>query len=246
LFRLAERQPEARWQAVVNEAEPHDARRKDAFTPAFRPPAEERTPDHEPTWRRLNREKLVVGLADPPARWRRVALVCGAGLGKTTNLHWLEAAINRQANFRGKQLAFFLKIRELTDSAADLLQKLCLRLHNQLGRLHSELDRNLELALVRKRQQGRITLLLDSLDQAGADPDDAAVRALQALLGGVWAPCPIWVSGRPHAFKANRALFLDRAIDRWQFVRVGQLDEPECRFLLEDTRAVARRQRQGS
>jgi NACHT domain len=235
---------EARWQAVINEAEPRDDRRKDGFTAAFRPPAgEEEGSPGESVWRRLSREKLAAGLADPSAGWRRVALVCGAGLGKTTNLAWLEAAINRQGGYRGKQLAFFLEIKDLTESAADLLRLLCTRVQDRIDPAACQPAPQLEMELARKRQQGEITLLLDSLDQAGAGPRGTAVRALKALLRSVWSGCPVWISGRPHAFKANRDLFLDSPTGRWQFLRVGQLDEPECRFLLEDARAAARRRR---
>ena len=235
LFRLVERRPEARWHAVINEAEPRDDRRKGDFTPALRPPTEAGTPDPEHTWRRLDREELVVRLADPLPEWHRVALVCGAGLGKTTNLQWLEAALNRHANHRGKQLAFFLEIKDLPDSPARLMQFLCTK----------KGARNLKHALRDKRRQGQITLLLDSLDQAGARPEDPAIRSLQTLLSSVWSPCPIWVSGRPHAFEANRTLFLP-SVNDWQFLRVGQLDEPECRFLLDETQAEARQFREGT
>jgi hypothetical protein len=236
LFRLRTVDPEARWQAVINEAEPRDDRRGDGFTPAFRPPRREDGPEQEPTWERLDRTRLIDTLADPPAAWRRVALVCGAGLGKTANLSWMEAALNRHATHRGRQLAYCLELQELTCSADDLMDRLLRSVRNRVGGSWRA-GVPLEQDFLRRRTQGRITLLLDSLDQAGPAPQGGVVRALDALLHGAWSACPVWVSGRPHAFRMNPRLFRDFPNDAWEFVRVGQLDEPECRFMLETVRA---------
>ena len=80
---------------------------------------------------------------------------------------------------------------------------------------------------------GRVTFLLDSLDQANPDPAGPVVHALRALLQGRWEKCRVWVSGRPYAFRIARAELQKMA--GWQFIRIGQLDEPECRQLLETT-----------
>src|SRR2546430_13835955 len=56
--------------------------------------------------------------------------------------------------------------------------------------------RHLLPALERLRAQGRITLLLDSIDQASA----RGLQLLREILTtGDWAGCPIIVSARPHA-----------------------------------------------
>ncbi len=60
-------------------------------------------------WTRLaDRGELIKHATSDDEAWRRVGVVCGAGLGKTTNLKWLEAAINGLDDGRGKQLAIFL------------------------------------------------------------------------------------------------------------------------------------------
>jgi hypothetical protein len=43
----------------------------------------------------------------------------------------------------------------------------------------------------------------------------------------------------------NRGLFQDDPRESWEFVRVGQLDEPECRFFLESVRAARLARLQG-
>lgn len=96
------------------------------------------------------------------------------------------------------------------------------------------------LELKRRRHQGRITLLLDSLDQAGAAAKGKAVQTLAALIKSTWEDCPIWISGRPHAFEGNRLLFLEDPAQQWQFLRIGQLDPPECGFLLDAVHAFDR------
>jgi predicted NACHT family NTPase len=227
LFELRQRERDRLWQAVVSTDPASDSAEK---------------PDREDSkkrgWVALPRKKLLELACDPPADWRRIALVCSPGLGKTRNLLWLEAEINRHRKHRGKQLAFFLELSDLTRSPSALLDTLVEKMDDidQPGPAFKP-------ALLRKCKQGEITLLLDSLDQAGPDPEDEAVLALNRLLDSEWQACPIWVSGRPHALARNPNLFLDRG-ERWRFLRVGTLEEPESRFLLDATREEMQRRLQ--
>ena len=76
-------------------------------------------------------------------------------------------------------------------------------------------------------RQGRITFLLDSLDQADRPK---AIKAIRALHNNA-AKCRIWISGRPYAFRETSTEL--REMCRWQFLRILPQDEPECRQLLE-------------
>lgn len=86
-----------------DETEPSDTRTK--LPSASTPPPEARA-QHGGEWKRLSRARLLEQ-AITDASWKHVGLVCGAGLGKTTTLEWLETAINHHADYQGPFLAYF-------------------------------------------------------------------------------------------------------------------------------------------
>ncbi len=182
--------------------------------------------------------------ADP---LNRVALVCDAGLGKTTNMEWLQAKLSAQGS---RQLAVLIRLdtqapedrqpgspelyscglelfkRQLeTPSVEHLLDWLAEELfcHVAIG----EKARHLA-ALCRLRAQGRITLLIDGLDHAIGD---TAIRTyLKRFLGSdQWRHCPIWIAGRPTAFKSLWNVFL---ASNWNFHRIAPLAEAEIAFYM--------------
>lgn len=236
LFRVAARKPLLRWQAITHDGDPLDEQ-NEKLTDAFQSPDRHRDQAPRKLWKRMNRSRLLAALSRGDPRLKRVTLVCGAGLGKTTNLQHIEAHINQHlAEGRGQQLAFFLEMAELpsifqrvglTPSEA-LLDHLSNRIANQLG-----ITKGAMLFELRRRlKQGTITLLLDSLDQAGARPDGPAMRAFQQLLVSPWQNCSIWLSGRPEAFRVNAQAFPHDWVG-WQFFRIAQFDEAEARYHLE-------------
>lgn len=233
IYLLTETDPVRKWHAVVNELDPSEQDSgSESSRSAFTPP-KGRITGRDFTWKRITRETLLSHVTQFDPVWRRVGLVCGAGLGKTTNLKWLEAAINSKACEVGKQFAFFRELRKLSANGKVLLQEFVTRVTNkELGHNEAQIKAMLE----RLRSAGRLTLLLDSLDQAGSHSDSATVTALTQLLqpGNLWARCPVWISGRPFAFEQARQLFHNEegALQPWQFMRIGLLDEPEARFLL--------------
>ena len=122
-------------------------------------------------------------------------------------------------------------------------------------------DVELEHHVERMLRTGRVIFLLDSLDQSDPDPASSVVKALRELCRGKWKACPVWISGRPYAFRIasekrgddprNAGLAdldpastaVDQAVDQvsWQFIRIGALDEPETRQLLETARPLGGR-----
>jgi predicted NACHT family NTPase len=237
-----------RWDLALREDEPSDDRNRHLGFAIRSAPwdelAEERAtvipadPLHRrragAQWRRIvSRERIIeiAKAAFPKEKpWRRVGLVCGAGLGKTTNLQWLQAAVNRSDSFRGRQLAYFRELVGLPRSPKALLNEMV----EDIGSVGAESDTR--VALQRMLTAGRVTFLLDSLDQANPDPKGADVQSLTALCQGAWKECPVWISGRPYAFQmAREKLESVNPQDPWRFLRIGPLDEPECRQLLETT-----------
>ena len=187
------------------------------------------------TWQAMDRQEL---LANPTSGnpWHRVALICDAGLGKTTNLQWLQQALNQQ--YKG-HLAFYLRISKLPAGPVELLDLLNHEFGNAIGVAPTDVSLSY---LQRLRDGGRLILLLDSLDQvpppssfvAGEPHYDQGhpMDCLRQLLANrAWDGCPIWVSGRPYAFNLHRQSTLNDARQHWQLVRVEELDEGQARFL---------------
>jgi formylglycine-generating enzyme required for sulfatase activity len=188
----------------------------------------------EEVWQAVDRQTLheqAAGLLLDRPPHRRVALVCDAGLGKTTNLQWLAARIAPGTGSR--QVPFLLRL----DSGPhlDLLEREHHRPGSLLDWLAAEVkkqaggdqDRH-RSALARMQARGRITLLLDGLDHALYRSH--LPHLLEGLLGGVqWQDCPVWVAGRPYAFDHTWPLF---AHPGWRFLRVEPLAEPEVRLYL--------------
>jgi formylglycine-generating enzyme required for sulfatase activity len=87
------------------------------------------------------------------------------------------------------------------------------------------------VAAVRRAQQsGHITLLIDGLDHALADPEVPAMLA-ELCDSEEWRRCPVWIAGRPYAFSTCWGeLFQDTA--DWHFLRIEPLREPDIRRYL--------------
>lgn len=187
-------------------------------------------------WRRCPRRLMLKAAVCHHPRWRRVALVCGAGLGKSTNIDWMEASINRMNNGRGGMLAVATTVSELAkiNSERDIENWLIDESRNT-GQGDST------FAVRRALDLGRVTFLLDSLDQVS--DVGKAMEGLKKLATGRFKNCRIWISGRPYAFRGNSEKSLREFVsndEEWRFMRIGPLDEPECRQLLELSREHGR------
>ncbi len=230
---------EERWEFAKLEEEPEIDGLESAFKTA--PDSEGggngkgRDSNH---WRRTTREHLLqCAITDDPS-WLHVAVVCSAGLGKSTNFKYLEATINRQFEFSGPYFAIYAELFELGRYSThdELVSRLLLpKLRREKG--VSELE--VQLAFDRLYDSGRIIFLLDSLDQANHSQNSSTMQRLGELVNPILkpgrdSPCKVWISGRSYAFAlAEVELRAMSAKKPWQFLRVGQLDEPEARQLME-------------
>ena len=149
-------------------------------------------------WRGYKRSALVRHLlAD--GKCKRWALVCAGGLGKSANLEWLEYTL---AASNGRQLVFRFELKDdrtlphgphiLDDLLTRLLPE---RIRAAVGAGAPAADR-LAGMLRRYRDAGRITLLLDSLDQAKERGLDFVHRLVSDT---AWKKCPVVISSRPDA-----------------------------------------------
>jgi formylglycine-generating enzyme required for sulfatase activity len=183
-------------------------------------------------WQPYSRGEIVANAASMDAR-RRVALVCSAGRGKTTNMAWLEAHIAAERD--GKQVPFLIRldrenhVKRLEEAIKDLdalLTWLASRVQLAAG---GDPARH-RWALERYRTAGHITLLLDGLDHVVGRND--FVQDLASLLNSPrWRQCPVWISGRREAFKKWAKEFF--AGTKFRVVQVDPLATPEVGFFMQ-------------
>jgi formylglycine-generating enzyme required for sulfatase activity len=183
-------------------------------------------------WRPLTRDAWLAGLRGD-GRFRRCVVVADAGLGKSTNLAWLNAALARQQR---QFLTFCLPIEQLpssTDHLFDLLLDGYWRDAKGCGLLDGLTPALARDRLQHYRRTGRLVLLLDSLDQT--TDNGQAEQTLQKLLTrAAWSRCPLVFTTRPHALSSRwHRVFKPHQTD-WQFVRIEQLDREQQRRLLGD------------
>ncbi len=178
-----------------------------------------------PPWRAKKRAFFVRQLT-AGGKIRRLAVVCAAGLGKSTNLVWLakELADKGQVPF-----LFTLDHPDLPNTYTDFWKRtLPDRFRKPTANADLPNDRVLP-TLRRLREAGRITLLFDSIDQAHKN----GLQLLRAVLeSGVWANCPVVVSARPHAVFDGWDELIVPNEGAWRFARVEPLARPERELLL--------------
>ena len=147
-------------------------------------------------------------------------------------MQWLQA---RLAQPGSRQVPLLLRLDTLEDQKHLLEeeskpQSLLRYLATEVTRIPgngSDVKRQVQ-ALSRYLEQGRITLLIDGLDHAISG--DSIPGLLFKLLSTTWKKCPVWISGRPYAFKQAWDLFEDDPA--WQFVYVAPLRAADIRYYL--------------
>jgi len=171
----------------------------------------------------MDRVKDSRGAAVP---LNRLVITTDAGMGKTVTLRWLHAVLNRPGS---PMLAFWVPLTgsmpvtgpQLTEQV--LLNQLCLGKDDRRSRDEAA------QTIRRLRGQGRLVLLFDALDQAGAD--GTAVTLLRNLLNDPqWQPCRFILSGRPHALTRHWTDLFDNPA--WQYVQLDEFTEAQQRRFL--------------
>ena len=162
----------------------------------------------------------------------RLVLTTDAGVGKTTAMRWLNAMLNRSSD---DNAAFFFTFSKLTARPDDLIDEVLVPILLEAGsgdgsgKIDGPGGRRILETL---RDQGRLVLLIDALDQAPVD--GSAADALKQLLKDPrWRECRLIVSGRPHSLQRHwRGLFDDEHGSGWRFVQVDEFDENQQRLFL--------------
>ncbi len=172
----------------------------------------------------------------------RLFVVCGSGVGKSTNLRWLEAGLNGldQAD-PGPRLGLLVRAGALAEATS---QTLVAVLTEQLVAAMPDLAgawRSLAVAagLRRDLAAGDIALLIDGLDHVGAD----LPLLIEGQAGAWWAACPIVAAGRPQAllgWEDHPDPARKVAAARWRFIEPAEFTNDEARLYLGRSGALSR------
>jgi formylglycine-generating enzyme required for sulfatase activity len=184
-------------------------------------------------WHPLSRTDLM-SLAVDRSSLLRVAVVCDAGMGKSTNMQWLEKTFAELSSPDRHMVPLLLQLdcpvdlellRSEFDAPGTLVNRLVARLKRQ-----DPTNDDLHYTVQRQQQNGSIALLIDGLDHVSSL--ESVSSWLKAIVDSApWRHCPIWIAGRPVAFEHCWTKFF--AADCWSFLRVEALAEPEIRFYMK-------------
>lgn len=162
----------------------------------------------------------------------RMVITTDAGVGKTTEMRWLETGLNRIST---RMAAFYLTFKELPPRASDLIDTVLLRQLFRLPSTDNQLDeyRTFGTRLLNDlRREGNLVLLLDALDQSPGDGSAIEV-VIELLRDPDWQRCRIVVGGRPYALQRYwERLFAVGLGFGWRFVQVEEFDEKQQRNFL--------------
>jgi formylglycine-generating enzyme required for sulfatase activity len=199
----------------------------------------------ERRWLALDRQQLITGqVTDTQGkshRLQRLVLSTDAGVGKSSNLEWLQWEINRAATddllIGASPLAFVVHLGKLEPEASaspgsdtDWLEMQIVKLWQE--QVNPTAGKPLEqipaLTMTRTlRAAGRLVLLIDQLDQA----QDTVIQALARVLAQPsWNACRVIIAGRPYALQQNETpLFAVPKYEsqRWYFVQIDEFTETQ-------------------
>ena len=179
-------------------------------------------------WKPIDRSDVVFNrLRDDdgtPCDLSRLVVTADAGMGKTVALVWLNFELNASDT---EEAAFLLTFGQLPQCLDDLLPCVLVpELRRCIGKDAPQISPNDALAILEKLwDEGRLTLVLDGLDQA--PPNNESIATFKALLEDQrWHKCRVIVSGRPYALQCHSpTLFATAHGYNWRFVKVDEFDE---------------------
>lgn len=168
----------------------------------------------------------------------RLCLSTDAGVGKTTTLEWVEQAIGEH---RPDAVALLLEMRQLPDTRKHYLESGAngappllvdtFRIRGGLDMGEADCRRVLQTLI----GQGRLTLLIDAIDQTFAEENvSQKLQELQKFLQHDVPRCPAVIAGRPYAVDRYwNDLF---AQPGWRFAQLAPFSESEQKAYLGEER----------
>ena len=186
--------------------------------------------DSETPWIAINRDAFVRNEVNEQdlvrGAFSRVVVTADAGLGKSTFLRRLQLEINRSGS---DDVALLVGCDVLPEGNGDqLLDHLAQRFRIELGVPPNSFSvTQARQVILRLRQQGRLVLLLDGLDQL--NPGRAAVAILHDLLNSPeWRSVRVFLSGRLHAIQRHWSELFDVRLGHgWRFATLDEFTEDQ-------------------
>ncbi len=172
----------------------------------------------------------------------RLFIVCGSGVGKSTNLRWLEAHLAEPAGeAASRRLGLLVRAGALAEATsqtlADVLAlQFVAAMPDLAGPWHSLA---VAAGLRRDLADGGIVLLVDGLDHVGSD----LPVLVESQAGAWWAACPVVAAGRPQAllgWEDHPDPARKMAASRWRFIEPAEFTDDEARLYLGQSGALSR------
>ncbi|MFM7071753.1 MAG: hypothetical protein ACKO38_08190, partial [Planctomycetota bacterium] len=206
-------------------------------------------------WQAIGRDALLSGLTmvnGAPGPFHHLVITSDAGMGKTTLLDWIWWEFNSPT---GDQLAIRVTAKDLGDAFGQIdrngggkkshetttaitvrpsdANKAIVRLlvNELLAKDGSRLKMSAKQArhyLVRLRSSGRLTLLVDGLDELRAD-NKLGFEAIRFIAADkTWKTCRLIIAGRPYALEESwNRIFRRGDSTGWSFLLVDEFNEEE-------------------
>jgi formylglycine-generating enzyme required for sulfatase activity len=188
-------------------------------------------------WREITRAKIyeqVCSSGSPAgAKEVRICITTDAGIGKTTNMQWLNYTINAHSS---NYVAFYITAGEIDCSKESLLENVILPVfekHQGTGN-KTQMETELLPVLQHLKDSGQLVLLIDGLDQI--HPESHSIKTLKAILeDDTWRKCSLVLSGRPFALQRYWLQLFESSLPKWQFLQLDEFATVEQRRFLGET-----------
>jgi hypothetical protein len=193
------------------------------------------------SWIPITCKDIVAGIIGDNARTKlhRMVLTSDAGIGKTTNLQWLNYNLNLKDS---PKLAFLIDITDFSDDTnAFISNTLVSLLRKSKGNDEKFLSQeDAEDLLIQLRKEGRLVLLIDGWDQIQTE-DRTCLRMLRHLLNSEqWEHCDIILGSRSYAIERDwKLLFEGTASSKWFFVQLDEFNQNQQELYLGSKRFEA-------
>jgi formylglycine-generating enzyme required for sulfatase activity len=199
----------------------------------------------ESEWRRVARSDVVEALRRPhdAARQlagvtlpmpRRLFLISGGGVGKSTNMRWFEATLNTSDDV----FAVLIGADKLVGQNDDaVLAALTAKIASEIGEEGNAwaIDA-IANGLLKEAASGNCAILVDGLDHVEAEKIGLLLSIQSNLAGHYWSKCGVLVAGRPQAIQGWEDAPAHRertvAVGLWRFLEPAEFEAHEAEIFL--------------
>jgi formylglycine-generating enzyme required for sulfatase activity len=207
----------------------------------------------ESEWRRVARSDVVDALRRPDEGGvqlagvalpmpRRLFLISGGGVGKSTNMRWFEATLNTADDIFAVLIAADKLIGQDDDS---VLAALTAKIAHDVGEEGNAWAMNaIASGLLREAAGGRCVILVDGLDHVEAEKIGLLLSIQSNLPGHYWSKCGVLIAGRPQAIQGweDAPAQLERtvAVGNWRFLEPAEFEAHEAEIFLGTSEGESR------